>query len=75
MAMSGSAQVLGVGHPVIPVAEGEHVAPPAAEEAESSIDLLELVEVEREVEDVVLQLVGHGLRATVADHAAQQVRA
>ncbi len=60
--------------PVIAVAEGEHVEPVAAEEAQAPGHRVDLGEVEGEVEDVVLELVLDGPRAPVTDLAVQEVR-
>ena len=57
----------------IAIMEGEDVQSVAAEQPEALRYLVDLVEIEREVEDIVLELVLHGLRAAVPDLAREQV--
>ena len=64
---------MAAGQPVVAVAEGQHVAATTAEETQPTIDGVDLVEVESQVEDVVLQLVVDRPGALVTDLAVQQV--
>ena len=58
---------------VVRVAEGEHIPPVAADEAYPTRDLVELVQVKREIEDRVLELVRERPRAAVPHDSLQQV--
>ena len=59
---------------VVRVAECEHIPPVAADEAYPTRDLVELVEVEREIEDRVLELVRERPCTAVPHDPLQQVR-
>ena len=59
---------------VVVVAESQDVAPVPAYQPEPRGHLVDLVQVEREVPDVVFELVNEWARAPVPDLARQQVR-
>ena len=59
---------------MVVVTERQEVPAIAADEPQPARHLVELVEVEREVEDVVLELVGERPDAPMADLAVQEVR-
>jgi hypothetical protein len=59
---------------VVVVSEGQDVAPVPADQRELRGHLVDLVQVEREVPDIVFELVNERARAAVPDLALQQVR-
>ncbi len=69
----GAVEIAGRHGQVVGVAEGDEAASVAPDEPRPARDLVELAQVEREVEDVVLELVDERLEAAMPDRAFEEM--